>query len=74
MHGMVDMVATSSVINKPATFLRNRQFGHERHCLQKAALEARAGDHVHERLILVSKLAIPSTTLEKMKLPMGVRL
>ena len=57
MHGMVDMVATSSVINKPATFLRNRQFAQERQCLQKAALEARAGDHVHERLLLVSKLA-----------------
>ena len=49
MHGMVDMVATSSVIN--------RQFAQERQCLQKAALEARAGDHVHERLLLVSKLA-----------------
>ena len=51
------MVATSSVISKSATFLLDRQFAQELHCLLKAALEARAGDHVHERLLLVSKLA-----------------
>ena len=55
---MVDMVATSSVINKPATFLRDRQVREELLCLLKAALGARACDHVHESLLLMSKLAI----------------
>ena len=50
------MVATSSVMNKPTSLLGDGQLRHELQKRPQPILEARARDHVDERLILMSNL------------------